>query len=106
MSPITTITSTSRAAEAATAPSACQLGPPAHGGGRGADLRPGAEPVPGYRLEAFLGAGGYGEVWRAKAPGGPELDDAKAAAMAGRRAAAGPAEPRREGATEESAGVS
>jgi serine/threonine protein kinase len=43
--------------------------------------RPGAEggavryqvgdlPVPGYRLEGFLGAGSYGEVWKAVGPGG------------------------------------
>jgi serine/threonine protein kinase len=30
----------------------------------------GDEPVPGYRLVAYLGAGAFGEVWRAMAPGG------------------------------------
>lgn len=33
-------------------------------------LQPGFEPIPGYVLEECVGAGGYGQVWRASAPGG------------------------------------
>jgi serine/threonine protein kinase len=29
-----------------------------------------AEPIPGYRMQQRIGVGGYGEVWKAEAPGG------------------------------------
>lgn len=35
--------------------------------------RVGDEPVAGYRLTGHLGAGGFGEVWKATAPGGTEV---------------------------------
>lgn len=35
-----------------------------------AKIREGYEPIPGYVLEEAIGRGGFGEVWRASAPGG------------------------------------
>ena len=32
-------------------------------------IKPGDEPIPGYRIEKFLGQGRFGQVWRATAPG-------------------------------------
>jgi serine/threonine protein kinase len=37
------------------------------------EYRVGDEPVPGYQITRFLGAGGYGTVWVAKSPGDVEI---------------------------------
>lgn len=45
-----------------------------HGPGRNAqELQPGYEPIPGHVLQVRLGRGGFGEVWKASAPGGFEV---------------------------------
>ncbi len=36
-------------------------------------LTEGFEPIPGYRLENFLGRGQFGEVWRSSSPGGTHV---------------------------------
>src|ERR1051325_7421949 len=33
-------------------------------------IEPNAEPIPGYRLIERIGSGGFGEGWKAEAPGG------------------------------------
>jgi hypothetical protein len=44
--------------------------PPSPGDPTSLVLTPGARPVPDYELVKQIGQGGYGEVWKAQAPGG------------------------------------